>query len=224
MWAETVKWFVIPSTHSLYAIKSTAWAPQAYHYILPLYLCSYSTQGRPISGKHLTALQWCCTDLSPAILSPDTDSSAVVMLLVLKTDQVCLMWAFHLSMFSVNVFGFSLHGICCTWCLKKMSWFFWFFFSLEPYFVQAVDYGNYIYFFFREIAVEYNSMGKVRAEHGLQWLCQIQEEENICYSWTSTARSDLEMRTINHDDKVIILRRFLSLKPKGWLEWNIALS
>ncbi|XP_026721307.1 semaphorin-6A isoform X4 [Athene cunicularia] len=31
----------------------------------------------------------------------------------------------------------------------------------EPYFVQAVDYGGYIYFFFREIAVEYNSMGKV---------------------------------------------------------------
>nr|XP_044989197.1 semaphorin-6A isoform X3 [Jaculus jaculus] len=31
----------------------------------------------------------------------------------------------------------------------------------EPYFVQAVDYGDYIYFFFREIAVEYNAMGKV---------------------------------------------------------------
>ncbi|XP_016080396.1 PREDICTED: semaphorin-6A isoform X3 [Miniopterus natalensis] len=31
----------------------------------------------------------------------------------------------------------------------------------EPYFVQAVDYGGYIYFFFREIAVEYNTMGKV---------------------------------------------------------------
>ncbi|XP_048190337.1 semaphorin-6A isoform X2 [Perognathus longimembris pacificus] len=31
----------------------------------------------------------------------------------------------------------------------------------EPYFVQAVDYGEYIYFFFREIAVEYNTMGKV---------------------------------------------------------------
>ncbi|XP_054445899.1 semaphorin-6A isoform X1 [Pteronotus mesoamericanus] len=30
----------------------------------------------------------------------------------------------------------------------------------EPYFVQAVDYGDYIYFFFREIAVEYNTMGK----------------------------------------------------------------
>ncbi|XP_065126298.1 semaphorin-6A isoform X2 [Paramisgurnus dabryanus] len=31
----------------------------------------------------------------------------------------------------------------------------------EPYFVQAVDYGNFIYFFFREIAMEYNTMGKV---------------------------------------------------------------
>lgn len=33
----------------------------------------------------------------------------------------------------------------------------------EPYFVQAVDYGDFIYFFFREIAMEYNTMGKVRA-------------------------------------------------------------
>ncbi|XP_058533246.1 semaphorin-6A [Ochotona princeps] len=31
----------------------------------------------------------------------------------------------------------------------------------EPYFVQAVDHGDYIYFFFREMAVEYNTMGKV---------------------------------------------------------------
>ncbi|XP_029797422.1 semaphorin-6A isoform X4 [Suricata suricatta] len=31
----------------------------------------------------------------------------------------------------------------------------------EPYFVHAVDHGDYIYFFFREIAVEYNTMGKV---------------------------------------------------------------
>ncbi|XP_052419885.1 semaphorin-6A isoform X4 [Carassius gibelio] len=31
----------------------------------------------------------------------------------------------------------------------------------EPYFVQAIDYGDFIYFFFREIAMEYNSMGKV---------------------------------------------------------------
>ncbi|XP_055489134.1 semaphorin-6A isoform X5 [Leucoraja erinacea] len=31
----------------------------------------------------------------------------------------------------------------------------------EPYFVQAVDYKDYIYIFFREIAVEYNTMGKV---------------------------------------------------------------
>lgn len=35
----------------------------------------------------------------------------------------------------------------------------------EPYFVQAVDYGEFIYFFFREIAMEYNSMGKVREKH-----------------------------------------------------------
>ncbi|XP_031712221.1 semaphorin-6A isoform X1 [Anarrhichthys ocellatus] len=31
----------------------------------------------------------------------------------------------------------------------------------EPYFVKAVDYGGFIYFFFREIAMEYNTMGKV---------------------------------------------------------------
>ncbi|XP_029426937.1 semaphorin-6A isoform X2 [Rhinatrema bivittatum] len=31
----------------------------------------------------------------------------------------------------------------------------------EPYFIQAVDYGDFIYFFYREIAVEYNSIGKV---------------------------------------------------------------
>lgn len=36
-----------------------------------------------------------------------------------------------------------------------------FFPSAEPYFVQAVDYGDFIYFFFREIAMEYNTMGKV---------------------------------------------------------------
>lgn len=36
--------------------------------------------------------------------------------------------------------------------------------TAEPYFVHAVDYGDLIYFFYREIAVEYNSMGKVRQE------------------------------------------------------------
>ncbi|CAB1321500.1 unnamed protein product [Coregonus sp. 'balchen'] len=30
----------------------------------------------------------------------------------------------------------------------------------EPYFVQAVNYGDFIYFFYREIAMEYNTMGK----------------------------------------------------------------
>lgn len=36
-----------------------------------------------------------------------------------------------------------------------------FFPPAEPYFVQAVDYGDFIYFFYREIAMEYNTMGKV---------------------------------------------------------------
>ncbi|XP_029295551.1 semaphorin-6A isoform X3 [Cottoperca gobio] len=31
----------------------------------------------------------------------------------------------------------------------------------EPYFIQAVDYRDFIYFFYREIAMEYNTMGKV---------------------------------------------------------------
>lgn len=39
----------------------------------------------------------------------------------------------------------------------------------EPFFVQAVDYGDFIYFFFREIAMEYNSMGKVRTPF-MTWL------------------------------------------------------
>lgn len=34
----------------------------------------------------------------------------------------------------------------------------------EPYFVQAVNYGDFIYFFFREIAMEYNTMGKVSTD------------------------------------------------------------
>ncbi|XP_056141704.1 sema domain, transmembrane domain (TM), and cytoplasmic domain, (semaphorin) 6E isoform X2 [Lampris incognitus] len=31
----------------------------------------------------------------------------------------------------------------------------------EPHFLHAIDYGNYVYFFFSEIAVEYTSLGKV---------------------------------------------------------------
>lgn len=30
----------------------------------------------------------------------------------------------------------------------------------EPHFLHAVEYGNYVYFFFREIAVEHNNLGK----------------------------------------------------------------
>lgn len=44
------------------------------------------------------------------------------------------------------------------------------FLSAEPYFVHAVDYGDLIYFFYREIAVEYNSMGKVRQEMEVNYL------------------------------------------------------
>ncbi|XP_077576281.1 sema domain, transmembrane domain (TM), and cytoplasmic domain, (semaphorin) 6C [Stigmatopora nigra] len=31
----------------------------------------------------------------------------------------------------------------------------------EPHFLHAIEYGNFVYFFFREIAVEYTSLGKV---------------------------------------------------------------
>lgn len=59
---------------------------------------------------------------------------------------------------------------CEIWCQNCFinakrhfeSYFIIFFPPLaEPYFVQAVDYGDFIYFFFREIAMEYNTMGKV---------------------------------------------------------------
>lgn len=31
----------------------------------------------------------------------------------------------------------------------------------EPHFLHAVDYGDFVYFFFREIAAEHNNLGKV---------------------------------------------------------------
>lgn len=34
-------------------------------------------------------------------------------------------------------------------------------FITEPHFLHAIEYGNYVYFFFREIAVEHNNLGKV---------------------------------------------------------------
>lgn len=34
-------------------------------------------------------------------------------------------------------------------------------FSAEPHFLHAIDYGNYVYFFLSEIAVEYTALGKV---------------------------------------------------------------
>lgn len=32
----------------------------------------------------------------------------------------------------------------------------------EPHFLHAIEYGNYVYFFFSEIAVEYTTLGKVK--------------------------------------------------------------
>lgn len=36
---------------------------------------------------------------------------------------------------------------------------------LEPHFLHAIEYGNYVYFFLSEIAVEYTTLGKVRPTH-----------------------------------------------------------
>lgn len=33
----------------------------------------------------------------------------------------------------------------------------------EPHFIQALPYGPYVYFFFREVAVELSALGKVGA-------------------------------------------------------------
>lgn len=35
------------------------------------------------------------------------------------------------------------------------------FLPTEPHFLHAIEYGNYVYFFFSEIAVEYTTLGKV---------------------------------------------------------------
>lgn len=45
-----------------------------------------------------------------------------------------------------------------------VTYLFFFFFSppAEPHFLHAIEYGNYVYFFFSEIAVEYTTLGKVR--------------------------------------------------------------
>lgn len=43
-------------------------------------------------------------------------------------------------------------------------WNIWYsFLSAEPHFLHAIDYGNYVYFFLSEIAVEYTTLGKVCA-------------------------------------------------------------
>lgn len=46
-------------------------------------------------------------------------------------------------------------------------------FSAEPHFLHAIDYGNYIYFFFSEIAVEYTAIGKVPVLVGGQHVTEL---------------------------------------------------
>lgn len=42
-----------------------------------------------------------------------------------------------------------------------LGFFFAALFLPEPHFLHAIEYGNYVYFFFSEIAVEYTALGKV---------------------------------------------------------------
>lgn len=39
----------------------------------------------------------------------------------------------------------------------------------EPHFLHAAEYGNYVYFFYREIAVEHSNLGKVRQRTCRLW-------------------------------------------------------
>jgi len=57
--------------------------------------------------------------------------------------------------------------------LRLTQTHFYIIFPSEPYFVQAVDYGDFIYFFFREIAMEYNTMGKVSTSPNLPLLFEV---------------------------------------------------
>lgn len=138
-------------------------------------------------------------------------------LFVLKTDQVCQAQTFHLWMLCVNVFDFSLHSVSCMGCLNQVS-------CVAVFFPRAVLCSGSWLWQLHILLLPGNSSGVQQHGKGkgknicLEWLCQIEEEENLCYSWTNAVTSDLEMRTINHYDKVSILRRFLLLKPKGWLE------
>lgn len=72
----------------------------------------------------------------------------------------------------------------------------------EPYFVQAVDYGDYIYFFFREIAVEYNTMGKVR--------------------WVRVSRGQTNVITNDHERTRNLIARssFREDSAKDWWQWT----
>lgn len=39
----------------------------------------------------------------------------------------------------------------------------------EPHFLHALEHGSYVYFFFREISMEYTTLGRVSMGQG--WVC-----------------------------------------------------
>lgn len=53
----------------------------------------------------------------------------------------------------------SSHSVVCHWAVLWSN--FSLLFLTEPHFLHAIEYGNFVYFFFREIAVEHNTLGKV---------------------------------------------------------------
>lgn len=52
----------------------------------------------------------------------------------------------------------------------------------EPYFVSAVEWGPHIYFFFREIAMEFNYLEKV----AIQWRSNLPPVRQKCWTTTNT--------------------------------------
>lgn len=60
-------------------------------------------------------------------------------------------------------------------------------FITEPHFLHAIEYGNYVYFFFREIAVEHNNLGKVSILTASY--CQLQVFAELDHPKTATVIS-----------------------------------
>lgn len=73
------------------------------------------------------------------------------------------MCGIHLSDVSYQNTDCLMH-YCCEYQVVQSVLLFHIspFVSSEPHFLHAIEYGNYVYFFFSEIAVEYTTLGKVR--------------------------------------------------------------